>query len=540
MLPPTNLPIPFNVTFFDFRNKDETISEYEQQIKEMNHTINKLNEQIKNNKYDEEKISKLHIQIDDLKENLQNKDENVKALLDKSSLLKKTIESKETQLIELNSKLQLIEGNSLEHSNEIQNYKLQIEKANEEKNRFCVTLGTTCKTLEALGHRLRASDEDVEKLKLELEQSNSAKLISESELEQVREELKNHKSEYNQILFTIINSKVALDESNKAILNKNSQLREDLVSMGTEFVMDIEKVKSELEKDISMFKQLALKQVNDLEKKVVSEHNLYLTMKRECDQAYKTINECQIILFNAECQLETKEQELNELATENDRLSGTLAAVDQEKNELQVLIDEFRNLAQEKDRKLYDYDSELFSSQEETYQLEERLKKMAHFLEATEFIVKEKDCEIMKLQDELEKNNANIAGSQSVKNEMLSLNSNYLELENTYHETISSKDKLIASLQKQVCNLEKKITDSESHILCCKEDLLQQHNSNLEIELADMTSKYTNLLGHQNNKQKIKHVNDLKTQNSTLKEVNYLILCIRLNIFSRCLSFDLI
>lgn len=61
--------------------------------------------------------------------------------------------------------------------------------------------------------------------------------------------------------------------------------------------------------------------------------------------------------------------------------------------------------------------------------------------------------------------------------------------------------------------------DIGSHMLSCEEEFLRKHCNVLKAELEDITSKYTNLLGHQNNKQKIKHVADLKIQNNTLKEV---------------------
>lgn len=63
------------------------------------------------------------------------------------------------------------------------------------------------------------------------------------------------------------------------------------------------------------------------------------------------------------------------------------------------------------------------------------------------------------------------------------------------------------------------IDDIESHVLYCEEEFLRKHCDVLKAELEDITSKYTNLLGHQNNKQKIKHVADLKILNNTLIEV---------------------
>lgn len=57
------------------------------------------------------------------------------------------------------------------------------------------------------------------------------------------------------------------------------------------------------------------------------------------------------------------------------------------------------------------------------------------------------------------------------------------------------------------------------HMATCDLETVRKHCKHLEMDLEEMTNKYTNLLGHQNNKQKIKHVIDLKMQNNTLKEV---------------------
>lgn len=170
------------------------------------------------NLFKTEEISKLHNLIQYLKENLHNSDRNVKELFDSSALLQRTIELKETQLREVNSKLQLIEENSLEHFNEVQNLKLQIEKVNEEKNQFGVTLKTTRNTLKTLGHLLRASYADVENLKLELEQLNSAKQKSESELDQVIADFKS--TNWNTFNFCLL---LSTQKSYFQILSKSQQ-----------------------------------------------------------------------------------------------------------------------------------------------------------------------------------------------------------------------------------------------------------------------------------------------------------------------------
>lgn len=50
-------------------------------------------------------------------------------------------------------------------------------------------------------------------------------------------------------------------------------------------------------------------------------------------------------------------------------------------------------------------------------------------------------------------------------------------------------------------------------------DLLLCKVQHLEGELKDISQKYADLAGHQNNKQKIKHLSDLKHKNEEISQV---------------------
>lgn len=55
-------------------------------------------------------------------------------------------------------------------------------------------------------------------------------------------------------------------------------------------------------------------------------------------------------------------------------------------------------------------------------------------------------------------------------------------------------------------------------------DLLLNKVQRLESELKDVSQKYSDLAGHQNNKQKIKHLSDLKQKNEELTQVTLFII----------------
>lgn len=68
-------------------------------------------------------------------------------------------------------------------------------------------------------------------------------------------------------------------------------------------------------------------------------------------------------------------------------------------------------------------------------------------------------------------------------------------------------EKLIGPFQEQLQAFE-----SEKQILLGSK-------TNVEIEITKLSEEYARLLGHQNQKQKIKHVLKLKHENNTLKQV---------------------
>lgn len=56
--------------------------------------------------------------------------------------------------------------------------------------------------------------------------------------------------------------------------------------------------------------------------------------------------------------------------------------------------------------------------------------------------------------------------------------------------------------------------------------MLVAHKDEAEKEAKEMGLKYAEILGHQNYKQKLKHIVDLKKKNIELKEVSKLFVCL--------------
>lgn len=423
--------------YFFCRNKNETICEYENQIKEL---MDKINDNHKREAELEEHCNELQmyadLQIDDEKEkNLRSLRELEESFTNRIIVLKNEIEElkgiisdykiqtdestesldelrqrnkvMESCMSELQMKLKDAETNNENmqelHDKTVSHMKEDIEKLSKEKSNFSVTLETTRQTVDVLGSRLRNSDEHVERLKFELEEASALNISYKSQLSKLKKEYDDFKTEYNNVLITIVESKSALDKNHQKIIQDNNDLVESLHTLETEVWSTITLLKEDLLKDIDTVKKMSAEIVERYESKLVEKQNDFIRMKDQCDSAFEKINECQRLLVSAEAQIENKDQELNEISTENVRMSGTLMAMEQEKNELQMLSAEFLKLLNAKNRTIHDCMKKIEDHEMALSDKHDRITELTQLLEAIEYIVLEKDKEITLQKSEISK-----------------------------------------------------------------------------------------------------------------------------------------
>lgn len=397
----------------------EKVSENNERAMQLEDCCNELHSQISDEKQNSLKAQQeleetfmnkmviLESEIDHMKNIISDDENNLSKLSDRINELQQQNNEKDSCINELQSNLQDTENKNKSiqelHNKTISGLRDEIEKLNKEKTNFSVTLETTTQTVEVLGSRLRNSDEHVERLKVQLEDAVSLNTSYKSQLSNLRKEYDDFKTEYNNVLITIVESKSALDKNHQKILQDNKDLVESLHTLETEVWSAISVLKNDLLNDIETIKKMSLETVGCYELKLIEKNNDYTNIKKQCDTAFEKINECQQLLSLAEAQIETKDQEFNEVSTENLRLTGTLVALEQEKNELKVLSAEFLKLLDEKNRKIRDCMKNIDDHEEALIEKHDCITKLTQLLEATEYIVLEKDKEISLQKSEISK-----------------------------------------------------------------------------------------------------------------------------------------
>ncbi|XP_077297335.1 uncharacterized protein LOC143919035 [Arctopsyche grandis] len=486
-------------------------------------------------------------QTTEWKKLIEASDQNAKHYSDEAQALRIHYDEKQCCLEKTETQLKEVERRAEDqksaYEKRIGELQREIDRINNDKMKFAVTLETTRQAVEVLSARLRNSDDDVDKFKTKLDDAVSLNAKYETEISKLKEEFKNFKKEYNDLLTCIVESKAALDKNHQSILKENSDLIESLSLLELDMTANINTLKIDLCYDIEQFKEHSQRTIDQLQFKVDEEHSKYLNMKAQCDTAFEKIGDCQQLLSIAEVQMENKDQELNELSTENVRLSGTLMALEQEKNELKLLLGEFVKLSKEKDRKLHHHLKKIEEHEMTIANYEDNIRKLNQLLEATEFIVKEADNDINNYKDDIEKLTADLDALHAKHSEELTGRDESLKVLRNENDAIRQKcqlldtkiseinhedhQELVKELRdclkqkdEEINRLNTRLSDAEIHLATCDLETVRKHCKNLEMDLEEMTDKYTNLLGHQNNKQKIKHVIDLKMQNNTLKEEN--------------------
>lgn len=386
-------------------------------------------------------------QTTEWKKLIETSDINAKHYSDEIHSLRIRYDEKQCYLEKIENQLKEVEHQAEDQKStydkrtvELQN---EIDRINKEKMKFTVTLETTRQAVEVLSARLRNSDDDVDKFKNKLDDAMSLNVKYETEISKLKEEFNNFKKEYNDLLTCIVESKAALDKNHQSILKENSDLVESLSLLESDMTANINTLKIDLCYDIEQFKEHSQRTIDQLQFKVDEEQSKYLNMKAQCDTAFEKIGDCQQLLSIAEVQMENKDQELNELSTENVRLSGTLLALEQEKNELKLLLGEFVKLSKEKDRKLHHHLKKIEEHDMAIANYEDNIRKLNQLLEATEFIVKEADNDINNHKDDIEKLTADLDALNSKHSAELTERDESLKVLRDENDTIRQKCQLL-------------------------------------------------------------------------------------------------
>ncbi|XP_045479550.1 hyaluronan-mediated motility receptor-like [Harmonia axyridis] len=350
--------------------------------------------------------------------------------------------------------------------------KNQLNQLLLEKQTYEAAISRSQDTVNILKNRLKESYHDVEQLKKEICNNEEKLLDYEYKFNMMSDELKeaqvlNEALEIN----NESNSKLAREEIN--------QMKEDLIS--------------KLEK----FKLIAENN------KIIQKEEMRILME-EREELLQMLEQHQVLNIGSKDLLMKADKELERLTTENlghCQKIETLECKNSDINtKLNDLMDKERNWALE--RKELDFKIDILKNEiKEMRKREEEWQKSC-----TKVKELENQCEIYK--ETISEKDARII---ELENKVLSVNNRLNALEEVNRKNlkkIQEQNALIAPFKEQL----------ESYELEMKN--LKSAKDHIENEAKDLGQKYAEILGHQNHKQKIKYMVNLKSKNEELSKTN--------------------
>ncbi|KAF2880219.1 hypothetical protein ILUMI_25955 [Ignelater luminosus] len=356
-----------------------------------------------------------------------------------------------------------------DYAREKEDYKSTIEKLTKDKHTYEVTISKTHKTIETLKKRLMRSDKDVEQLKAELEATEESKLEIEGKCNLLMDELQivcglcDDMEEQNQIALKITEEKVLQVE--QELLNKLETFKQQAIEQVNTATEQLNKTKKDLTDTLEHLHNQ--QKLNDEAQIVIAmSRKEIVRLEQASDEQVHKNRELQAAFENIQAELKTyKSNELalskiNEsLNDENKHLQTTVQGIQKTNGDLLTQLNEFK----EKHYKE--------SNIENSVNLQENYQELT-----------EKFNFIMKKLEETEDHNKKL------------------------QRKIDEQESLIGPFREHLEAYEMEFRALFSQ----KEDA--------EKEAKEMGMKYAQILGHQNQKQKIKHLMDLKKKNYELIE----------------------
>ncbi|KRT80323.1 hypothetical protein AMK59_8447, partial [Oryctes borbonicus] len=364
----------------------------------------------------------------------------------------------------------------------------ELQQTASEKHTFEVTITKTLNTVEALTKRLFDSDRDVEQLKSELEFCEKEKLENEDKCNKLTIELETLKK---------------LNEDMELQSESNLKLSED----------KIEKLGRELRDKVNHYKLKAEESIAANAIELQEKTREMAEVKEQLHQQQALNSETQKLISKASEELKHCEAYNNKLEQKILSLTSELKATTKHAEEIEETNRELREQLKNQDDSYtkfeesfsQDVDSknhEIISLKKEMSQLQEKADSYYQYCEYYK-------CQTNKCEKEIEELNV--------------IQKNYIDQSGKYDELLQKYDELLV----KNAELEKTIVQQESLIGPFRDQLEayeveraalldQKHDAENEAKIMGM--KYAQILGHQNQKQKIKHLMDLKRKNYDLME----------------------
>ncbi|KAI4462558.1 hyaluronan mediated motility receptor [Holotrichia oblita] len=386
-----------------------------------------------------------------------NELEETKELNNKYLLLKNEMENLYTQLkSEHDNTLTNLATIQEELSKERELRQHEAQQTLAEKHTFEITISKTRKAVEALTKRLFDSDRDVEQLKLELEECEKAKLQNEDKCNKLAIELDTMKKLYED---------TELQNESNLILCQDK----------------IEKVRKDLYERVDRYKGKSVKVLEETKE-----------MKEHLHQQQTLNSEAQHLISKLVLEFKIAKHKILKLEKINEELKGQLKEQMDHNQKIKIQVDEESALKNEEIQSLIKQMNQLQDKYDSYYQYCEYYK-----------------CKVNQSEKEIEELNViqkNYIDQSGKYDELLQKYEGLLQKNAELTNTIAQQESLIAPFRDQL----------EAYEVERAALLNQKHDAENEAKLMGM--KYAQILGHQNQNQKIKHLEDLKRKNFELIE----------------------
>ncbi|XP_053399019.1 hyaluronan mediated motility receptor-like isoform X2 [Mercenaria mercenaria] len=378
-----------------------------------------------------------------------------------------------------------------ESQKEVEDCKGEIERVRKEKQQiekdmeqYGIDLLSNAAQLQSIQSKLDSATVDSEKLQTEntsLKEDLRQKDVVLAEKQTQLEELQLTNDRKCKECDDLLNEKELLEEELRAQKDNNEDLDCRLQQTRADFLKRCDERDELVKKNEAKDKSLAVlsEQVTQLTQQL---ENVNLSLEKKTTEFDKM----------AEKYSEHEKQ----LTLSSQQVSNYKQQIEDYKEHLQLKCEECEELQQKCD----DYDIELSMSATETVDLQERVDSLRKEAEAADSVRSEL---VKKYEEEIHELKTRLEGAS---------NDDELQAELEKYKT------LYEDLQAKVEPFIEQIDAFET-----EKQLLLGMNKDTQLEMERLGRNYAQLLGHQNQKQKIKHVMKIKDENSSLKRENQML-----------------
>ncbi|CAH0561234.1 unnamed protein product [Brassicogethes aeneus] len=356
----------------------------------------------------------------------------------------------------LEEKLTLMVEELEETKETIEKQKEEIKEATNQKRCYQITMATCQETIEVLKKRLISSDSDVEQLKQEVMHCEEKNLEQENKLIRLKEDLK-RSEEQNEELELQYESSLRMNE------------------------IEIALIKEELNGKIEEYRRK-------------TEDFLVKT-----NEEWKILEDAQELVACAQIEIEHLELENEELKKREENCAE-VAIKEEEIAELKKLLLQNQEKCESYSQYVDYYKMKISENESEIEELSGIRKK---YIEQSG-----------RYDDILQKFEAVKTENLKYKNKFNTEKNNYEELLKKFQELQADNENNKRLVEEQRILIGPFKEQLEAYEL--EKDALLGENRCIEREARDISSKYADVLGHQNQKQKIKHLHALKEKNLEL------------------------